>query len=220
MAYFKDLFLNNLSLKLISLFFAATLWFYVTPIAPKDTLEVNYVLPLELKNIPPNMMTVGKIEERIGVRLKGGQGVIRDINPDKLSVSLDLSNASEGVRFYNLDPDNINVPSNIDVVRIEPRTIKIDMVKLKRKDVDVKVTLTGNPASGYRVKRISVNPAVITIEGPEAEVKDISSLEGLTINVTERKRSFSREVKIGTPQRNVRIIGKDVVIVDVEVDKS
>jgi len=220
MAYFKDLFLNNLSLKLISLFFAATLWFYVTPIAPKDTLEVNYVLPLELKNIPPNMMTVGKIEERIGVRLKGGQGVIRDINPDKLSVSLDLSNASEGVRFYNLDPDNINVPSSIDVVRIEPRTIKIDMVKLKRKDVDVKVTLTGNPASGYRVKRISVNPPVITIEGPEAEVKDISSLEGLTINVTERKNSFSREVKIGTPQRNVRIIGKDVVIVDVEIDKS
>src|SRR3989304_1974492 len=211
MAYIKDLFLNNLSLKLISLFFAATLWFYVTPIAPKDTLEVNYVLPLELKNIPPNMMTVGKIEERIGVRLKGGQGVIRDINPDKLSVSLDLSNASEGVRFYNLDPDNINVPSSIDVVRIEPRTIKIDMVK---------VTLTGNPASGYRVKRISVNPPVITIEGPEAEVKDISSLEGLTINVTERKNSFSREVKIGTPQRNVRIIGKDVVIVDVEVDKS
>lgn len=220
MAYIKDLFLNNLSLKLISLFFAATLWFYVTPIAPKDTLEVNYVLPLELKNIPPNMMTVGKIEERIGVRLKGGQGVIRDIVPDKLSVNLDLSNASEGVRFYNLDPDNINVPSNIDVVRIEPKTIKIDMVKLKRKDVDVKVTLTGNPASGYRVKQISVNPPVITIEGPEAEVKNISSLEGLTINVTERKRSFSREVKIGTPQRNVRIIGKDVVIVDVEVDKS
>ena len=220
MAYIKDLFLNNLSLKLISLFFAATLWFYVTPIAPKDTLEVNYVLPLELKNIPPNMMTVGKIEERIGVRLKGGQGVIRDINPDKLSVNLDLSNASEGVRFYNLDPGNINVPSSIDVVRIEPRTIKIDMVKLKRKDVDVKVTLTGNPASGYRVKRISVNPPVITIEGPEAEVKDISSLEGLTINVTERKNSFSREVKIGTPQRNVRIIGKDVVIVDVEVEKS
>jgi len=70
------------------------------------------------------------------------------------------------------------------------------------------------------VKRISVNPPVITIEGPEAEVKDISSLEGLTINVTERKNSFSREVKIGTPQRNVRIIGKDVVIVDVEVEKS
>ncbi|MBI5406568.1 MAG: hypothetical protein HZA18_02600 [Nitrospirae bacterium] len=220
MAYIKDLFFNNLFLKLISLFFAATLWFYVTPIAPKDTLEVNYVLPLELKNIPPNMMTVGKIEERIGVRLKGGQGVIRDMVPDKLSVSLDLSNAAEGVRFYNLDPDNINVPSSIDVVRIEPKTIKIDMVKLKRKDVDVKVTLTGNPASGYRVKRISVNPPVITIEGPEAEVKNISSLEGLTINVTERKSSFSREVKVGTPQRNVRIIGKDVVIVDVEVDKS
>src|SRR3972149_158702 len=220
MDYLKARMVKNGSLQFVRRCVAATLGAYVTPIAPKDTLEVNYVLPLELKNIPPNMMTIGKIEERIGVRLKGGQGVIRDINPDKLSVNLDLSNASEGVRFYNLDPGNINVPSSIDVVRIEPKTIKIDMVKLKRKDVEVKVTLTGNPASGYRVKRISVNPPVITIEGPEAAGKDISSLEGLTINVTERKNSFSREVKIGTPQRNVRIIGKDVVIVDVEVDKS
>ncbi len=219
MNYLKDLLFNNLFLKLTSLFFAVTLWFYITPIAPKDTLEVNYVLPLELKNIPSNMMTIGRIEDRISVRLKGRQGVIRDINPDKLSVSLDLSNAMEGVRFYNLDPDNINMPPNIDVVRIEPKTIKIDMVKLLRKDVDIKVNITGRPAPGYRVNRVSVNPPLITVEGPEAEIKTISSLEGFTINVAERRSSFSKEIKVSTPQRNVRIIGKDVIIVDVEVEK-
>ncbi len=145
---------------------------------------------------------------------------MRDMEPGKLSVSLDLSNAMEGVRFYNIDPDNINAPPNIAVVRIEPKTIKIDMVKLMRKDVDVKVNITGRPAAGYRLNRIAVNPPLITIEGPEAEIKTISSLEGLTINVAERRRSFSKEIKVGTPQRNVRIIGKDVVTVDVEVDKS
>lgn len=219
MNYIKVFFLNNLFLKLASLLFSILLWFYLTPIAPRDTSEVNYVLPLELKNIPGNMMTIGKIEDRISVRLKGRQAIIRDINPDKFSVSLDLSNAMEGTRFYNLSPDNINAPSNIDIVRIEPKIIKIDMVRLMRKDVDVRVNITGKPASGFRVKGVNVNPPQITIEGPETEIKNMSSLEVLTINAADKKSSFSREIKLGTPQRNVRIIGKDIVIVDVEVDK-
>ena len=220
MNYIKVFFLNNLFLKLASLLFSILLWFYLSPIVTRDTSEVNYFLPLELKNIPANMMTIGKIEDRISVILKGKQAIIRDIDPGRFSVSLDLSNAMEGTRFYNLDPDNINIPPNIDVVRIEPKTIKIDMVKLARKDVDVRVNITGKPASGFSVKKVNINPPLITIEGPEIEIKNISSLEVLNISAADRKSSFSREIKLGTPQRNVRIIGKAVVIVDVEVDRS
>lgn len=205
---------------MISLFFAITLWFYVAPVAPRDTLEVNYVLPLALKNIPDNMVTVGKIEDRISVRLKGRQGVIRDIDPGQMNVSLDLSNAREGVRFYKIGPDNINLPSNVEVVRIDPKTIRIDMEELAKKEINVKVNITGRPAPGYEVKGISVNPERITVEGPKAEIKKLSLLEGLTINVAGRKSSFSKEVKISMPLPNVRIIGKDIVVVDVEIDRS
>ncbi len=219
--YIRDLLLNNLLLKLISLFFAVTVWFYVTPIAPRDTLEVNYVLPLELKNIPDNMMTVGKIEDRINVRLKGRQGVIKDIDPGRLSVGLDLSSAREGTRSYRLNSDNINLPSGVEVVRIDPKTIRIDIVKLVRKDVDVKVNIAGRPAPGYRVKRVSVNPSRITIEGPESEIRTLSlSEEGLTVNVAGRKNSFSKEIKIGLPLHNIRVLGRDVVVVEVEVEKT
>lgn len=127
--YLRELLFNNLFLKLISLFFAVTLWFYVAPNAPLDTLEINYVLPLELKNIPDNMMTTGKIEDRINVRLKGRQSVIREIDPNQLNVSLDLSSAKEGEISYKLNPKNINVPPNVEIIRIEPSTINIELVK-------------------------------------------------------------------------------------------
>lgn len=219
--YIRDIFLNNLLLKLISLFFAVTVWFYVTPIAPRDTLEVNYVLPLELKNIPDNMMTVGKIKDHINVRLKGRQGVIKDIDPGQLSVGIDLSSAREGMRSYKINPDNINLPAGVEVVRIDPKTIKIDMVKLVRKDVDVKVNILGRPAPGYRVKKVSVTPSRITIEGPESEIRHLSLLEeGLSVNVTGRRYSFTKEVKIGLPLHNARVLGKDTIVVDVEVEKT
>jgi len=44
-------------------------------------------------------------------------------------------------------------------------------------------------------------------------------LEGPAIDVTGRKRSFSKDIKIDTPLHNVRILGGRVVVVDVEIGK-
>ena len=221
MSYIKDLVFENLSLKIASLFFAVILWFYITPISIRDSVEVNYVLPLELKNIPENIMVAGKFEDRINVRLKGRQNILRDIAPGQLSVSLDLTNVRAGQKYYTLDNSNINVPpgTKIDVIRIEPKKIKIDVVRSLKKDVKVQIDVKGRPAAGYKVKEVSINPAQVTVQGAENEVQALSVLEGPAIDVTGRKRSFSKEIKIDTPLHNVRILGERVVVVDVEIGK-
>ena len=217
----KEIVFNNFLIKIASLFFAVVLWFYVTPIAIRDTIEVNYILPIELRNIPENMMVIGKFEDRINVRLKGRQNIVRDIDPGQLSVSLDLSKVKEGERFFTLDHSNINVPSNtnIDIVRIEPKKIRIDVVKSIKKDVKVEISIAGKPAPGYKVKDISVNPPQVTVEGAEAELRGLSRLYGPTIDITGRKSSLSKEIRIETHLHNVRIIGKGVVVVEVEINK-
>jgi len=221
MSYIKDLVFENLSLKIASLFFAVILWFYITPISIRDSVEVNYVLPLELKNIPENIMVAGKFEDRINVRLKGRQNILRDIAPGQLSVSLDLTNVRAGQKYYTLDNSNINVPpgTKIDVIRIEPKKIKIDVVRSLKKDIKVQIDVKGRPAAGYKVKDVSINPAQLTVEGAEDEVEALLLLEGPAIDVTGRKRSFSKDIKIDTPLHNVRILGGRVVVVDVEIGK-
>lgn len=220
MVNFRDLLLNNLFLKLISLFFAIILWFYITPVVSKDTLEMNYVLPLQLKNIPEDMMVTGKVEDHINVRLKGRQSIIRDLDPDELNVSLNLSGAREGSRYYTLDHDNLNVPAKVDIVGMDPKKIKIEIVRLMRKEADVKVNVTGKPAAGYRVKSVSVSPSRITLEGPEYDMKKAPLLEDININVSGRRSSFSKEIKINIPLRNLRILGNDIINIDVEVERT
>ncbi|HAS17446.1 MAG TPA: hypothetical protein DCR39_06060 [Nitrospiraceae bacterium] len=219
MVNFRNLLLNNLFLKLISLFFAIILWFYITPVVSRDTLEMNYALPLQLKNIPDDMIVTGKVEDHINVRLKGRQSIIRDLDPDELNVSLNLSGAREGARYYTLDHDNLNVPGKVDVVSMNPRKIKIDIVRLMRKEVDVKANISGKPASGYRIKSVSVSPAKIILEGPESEIIKAPLMEDININVSGRRSSFSKEVKVKIPLRNLRTLGNDIVIIDVEVER-
>ena len=219
MVNFRNLLLNNLFLKLISLFFAIILWFYITPVVSRDTLEMNYALPLQLKNIPDDMIVTGKVEDHINVRLKGRQSIIRDLDPDELNVSLNLSGAREGARYYTLDHDNLNVPGKVDVVSMNPQKIKIEIVRLMRKEVDVKANISGKPASGYRIKSVSVSPAKIILEGPESEIIKAPLMEDININVSGRRSSFSKEVKVKIPLRNLRTLGNDIVIIDVEVER-
>lgn len=221
MAHIRTLIFENAFLKIASLFFAIILWFYITPISMRDTLEVSYVLPLELKNIPENMMVLGKFQDRINVRLRGRQSVLRVTDPDQLSVSLDLSNVKTGEKFYPIDNSNIIFPpgTNMDVIRIEPNKIKIDVVKLLKKDVRVQINIKGRPASGYKVQGISISPPHIIVEGPENDVRSLSVLEGPAVDIAGRKRSFSKEIKIDTPLHNVRITGERVVTVDVEIGR-
>jgi YbbR domain-containing protein len=219
MSYFRGMLLNNMSLKIISLFFAVILWFYITPIITKDTIEINYALPLQLKNIPEDLMISGKVEDRINVRLKGRQNGIKELDMGEVSVSLDLSHGKEGSRVYALDRSNINIPPNIDVVRFDPKIVKIDMVKINKKNLKVNLEISGIPARGYRIRRVFIRPSEVTVEGPESELKSINLLENLLLDVTGRKSSFSKEIKINISQRNVRIIGSNVIRIDVEVEK-
>ncbi|MBI5191967.1 MAG: hypothetical protein HZA08_00825 [Nitrospirae bacterium] len=219
MGSFRGILTNNLFLKIISLFFAFTIWFYISPVISKDTIEINYALPLQLKNIPENVMVSGKVDDHINVRLKGRQSAVKELDMGQTNVSIDLSHGKEGTRVYTLDRSNINIPANIDVVRIDPKIIKIDMVHVVRKNLKVKVEISGIPAKGYRIKRVYVKPSEIAVEGPESELESLILLEGLSVDVSGRKNSFTKEIKVNVPQRNVRVIGNEVIMIDVEVER-
>lgn len=219
MGSFRGILTNNLFLKIISLFFAFTIWLYISPVISKDTIEINYALPLQLKNIPENVMVSGKVDDHINVRLKGRQSAVKELDMGQTNVSIDLSHGKEGTRVYTLDRSNINIPANIDVVRIDPKIIKIDMVHVVRKNLKVKVEISGIPAKGYRIKRVYVKPSEIAVEGPESELESLILLEGLSVDVSGRKNSFTKEVKVNVPQRNVRVIGNEVIMIDVEVER-
>lgn len=219
MSSFRGILTNNLFLKIISLFFAVTIWFYISPVISKDTIEINYALPLQLKNIPENVMIAGKVEDHINVRLKGRQSAVKELDMGQTNVSIDLSHGKEGTRLYTLDRSNINIPANIDVVMIDPKIIKIGMVRVLRKHLKVKVEISGVPAKGYRVRRVYVKPSEVAVEGPESELESLVLLEGLSIDVSGRKSSFTKEVKVNVPQRNVRVLGNEVILIDVEVER-
>ncbi len=123
----KNLIFDNIAIKIISIIFAIILWFYV---ASKDRIEVNFVVPLELKNIPTSTVTSGKVVDRVDIRLSGREGLLRRLNQKQISATLNLAGALPGENTFYLGPENFNLPPAVEIAGINPAVVKIKLEPL------------------------------------------------------------------------------------------
>ncbi|MFA5074339.1 MAG: CdaR family protein [Nitrospirota bacterium] len=207
---FRAILFENWGVKLASLLFAVTLWFYVTS---KGKTEMTFTVPLELRNIPRSLAIVGSVPGFINVRLQGQERLLRDITiGKKIAGILDLSLTDSGDHIIHISPDDIKRPSGLAVTNVTPSEIRIKLEPLARKSFRLKPVLHGSPAPGYRVAAIRVVPQKITIEGPASAVAAFDRLQTMPIDLQGSRENISIEPKIDYQGQTVTIPDQQTVV--------
>jgi len=210
--HLKALLLDNSLIKIASVGFAVILWFYVNS---KGGAEMEMMVPLELKNIPPSLVIVGDMINDVNVRIKGRERVLQGITSEGLNAVLDLTKAQEGDNVYFLDPSAIAVPSNAQITWINPRRVVIRTEGLIKKAVQVSPRFNGDPAAGFRIVRVEITPAWVTVEGARSVVDPLTLLATDPVDVTGARRTLLRETKLNLLGRNLRVDGQGSIQVKV-----
>ncbi|MBE9531873.1 MAG: YbbR-like domain-containing protein, partial [Proteobacteria bacterium] len=96
--------LNNLRLKLLALFFAIALWFFVG--GQRDS-QVGFLMEVDLAGAPQDMVMVGEAPGQVEVRLSGPQGFINNLSPSQVQLMLDVSGAKEGKNTFRIGSHDI-----------------------------------------------------------------------------------------------------------------
>src|SRR5690349_10572187 len=89
-------FTHNWHLKVISLVLATMLWMLV---ATETSSEIGMEVPLEYRNIPPQLEITGDTTNTVQVRLRGSANIIRDISARDVSTTIDLSRMRPGEKI-------------------------------------------------------------------------------------------------------------------------
>jgi YbbR domain-containing protein len=206
----RKILLDNWGIKLLSLVLSLSLWFYVTS---KGKAEMTLTVPLELRNIPQNMSVVGNVAGSLEVRVQGQERVLRDVTIGKKVFGIaDLSQTRVGENFVRISPDDIRRPSGIAVTHMSLSEIKVNLEPLVRKTYRLKPVLRGAVAGGYRLVKLSVSPARITVEGPASVVQTLESLQTMPIEVQGIHESMNIEPKIDYQGKQVKILEKDISV--------
>src|SRR5215467_12717006 len=153
--------MHNWYLKAISLALAAMLWALV---ATETSSEIGLEVPLEYRNIPPQLEITGDTTNVVQVRLRGSSNVIRDISPRDVSTTIDLSKMRPGEKIVPLSPQNVQAPFGAEVIRVNPSSVRFNLERTINKTVPVVPTVLGQPSDGFEIGSIAVNPNKVTVE--------------------------------------------------------
>lgn len=179
---------ENWTLKLISLIFALLLWMFIMG---ERRLEVGYLVPLELQNIPQNLMVANEVPSLVDVRVSGPRTLLMKVSPNDISIIVDLSDLKPGLTTFKRLEERLNLPNGLRVTRLSPSFIDLKLERIKQKEVPVKITLAGEPLPGYQVGRIKAVPNRIVVEGGETELKGVSEVTTEKVDLDGVNEGFS-----------------------------
>ncbi len=207
---------ENITIKIISVALAVFLWFFVTF---KGQTETSLEIPLEFKNTPSEMEILKQSVKKITVSISARERIFREISRAEIRVIVDLSNVKYGENSIPITRSSIKLPRGIEILRIEPSVVKVFMDKKERKTVSVRAIVTGNPAQGFILSSVEVNPSSITIEGAKSELDRIRALKTEPVDIEGINENLTTQVKINPDGRIFRS-EKDTVYVTVKLRRK
>ena len=199
-------------LKLLSLIIGIGLWHFVVG---EDQVEVTVTIPLELQNMPANLVIANQYRRDIDVAVRGSRRVIQEIRQQNISRPVDLSKAEPGAMLVSNAPDTIAMPRGVSVQRVQPSSITLLVDQLEQREFAITPVTQGEPAAGYFLKDLVLNPPQITVTGPRTVLDRETELKTYIINLDGQDHSGTLQAQLNLSEALVKLIGETVIEVEI-----
>ncbi len=211
---FLHFFTANLGAKIISCIIAVVLW---TVVLGSRTVEITKEVPLEIIT-PSEVTTANEVPDHIAFQLSGPKAFLRAIMDRREEpIRVNLAGVKPGLVTYRFFPENIHVPIGVKVLSIHPTAIVVKLEPIRRKEVPVQIDIRGKPPEGYRIVKTEVRPPQVRIKGAETRVDAVSEILTKSIDVSDLKQKFEKEVVFEFTQHDIQIEGPAPrVVIDIQ----
>ncbi|MCE5312101.1 MAG: hypothetical protein LLF86_03000 [Nitrospiraceae bacterium] len=205
----KSFFTENAGIKIIAVFLSAALWFFVTY---RGQSEMIISAPVEFKNVPKGIEILKQNIKEVNLNIRAQESVLKEIRPMDVRVAVDLSGAVKGENSLYINESDVTAPRGVEVLRVDPMSVKVALDESIKKIVPVKAYITGTLDPGYRLKSVQIKPTTVDIEGPRIEVSKVGILRTEPIDITGLDASISQSIKISTSGRNIRLSASEAQV--------
>lgn len=200
----RKLFIEDWSLKLLSLAITLALWFVVTgqntPVNTRATVQLQFIRPnlLDISNDPP---------KTVDVVLSGSKHKLDAINQSTLVATVDLSDQRPGERLIRLsDRAQLDLPQGVKLDSFQPVTISVRLEPIVVKQLEVVPKIEGNVADGFEIYSVRASKVAVSVQGPADIINSLEKASTESISVSGRKETFTAQnvaIDISNPKINL-----------------
>jgi YbbR domain-containing protein len=196
--------LRTWGLRALALGIAIALWFSIS-LEDRQALSERLVEASVSYNRPLGWIVLDP-ERSVQVRLRGGSKQIRELNPFQVTVQVELAQPSPGASIVNLGPENVLVPEGLEVVSVEPNTIRVEVEREDTRRLPVLPNIVGEPAAGSVIEEPEVFPSQVLVSGPASLLRRTETLATIPIRLDGHALTFEVEVPVVPPDPLVQIV--------------
>lgn len=168
---------------------------------------------------PPLQLTGDQIDS-VSVQVRGGDNVVSALGDGSLRVVVDLSGAHPGANIIPLRVDEVDAPLGVEVLQIEPSTVTVNLERAGEMSVLVRPTIEGQPAEGFVVGTIMVEPREVTVAGPESRLRESVTVLTARVMLEGRTTTLVQEVGVGVADAELRVLQPHTVRVTVPIERA
>ncbi len=209
---------ENAGLKLLAVVLASLLF----AISRQPVSDVRLVgVQLEYRGLAQGLeISGGDVNETVSVRIRGPQGLVRNIMPNQVAVVADLSNKEPGDRVIQLKSKDASAPEGIEVLQVDPGTIRLRIEPTTRKQVRVEPDVVGEVRDGYELYGVTIEPQVVEIQGPESQVAEVESVSTESVQLVDRAAPFRVAVDVDHPNKSIRVVTPGPIALSFDVGEN
>ena len=168
-------------LKLLSLFIAISLWFYVLnsePLEVERRVELVFITPTDLAiNV--------EIPKYVKVKVKGSRAFVQnlDLTQEKMVIDLRDYPYDQETFAVTFDPSMVQLPFGIEVQEISPQQVVLSLEREIKKKVPVRLRTVGEVGKDLKLINKEFTPREFMIRGPYHAIKKVTLLNTLPLDL-------------------------------------
>lgn len=161
-----------------------------------SSIERAFDIPVELHGLNEALVVTDRSVDAINVRVMGSRAALRNVSADALKYEIDGSGGKPGIAVYDVDVSRIELPMGARFVAHSPSRVQVRFEKRGRKAVTVRADLEGEPAAGFHLVGVQIEPPKVWLAGARSHVMRLDEVVTETVNLTGIKADEQREVRL------------------------
>lgn len=206
---------RNFTAKLVTVALVTLCWLLVTA---RQGEIVTVMAPVQFRNLSESLLLRKSVPEQVELQLKSVSSLIPIPKEGDIVAVVDLSKVHVGSNQVTIRKENVSLPSGVLVTQVKPMTVKVVIDRKVRKQVRVTADLRGRVPDNLRLKRVTVMPARVVLEGPESVLGEMDTVRTEPVRLSDIQKSIVLEKRVELPA-HLRLPNEEKVQVHISVGR-
>ena len=205
---------RNLHYKVLALVAAFGLWGVSHS---TSSVERGFDIPVVPANVPEELVITAQSTDAVNIRVRGTNAALRRLSVAELEYPVDLAGAKPGNTAREVELAAISLPRGAQIVSRSPGSLEFSLERKSTRAVKVRADIDGDPAPGFAVGEVTIDPPRLRISGARSEVLRLSEVLTETIDVAGADAPIEKKVHATPGGLHIWLDGGNEVTVRIEV---